>query len=288
MPVVPDRSRPALVERFGAGAADWCDRFPSMVEQLGAEWGLTFDEALPGGATSVVLAVHDRQGVDGVLKLTPDVELARGEATALGRWAGSPSSVQLLRADLGRGALLLERLRPGRPLTEVGGWSLDDIAALLRDLWRPTPVALPPLAERVRFVFELYRRRAAAIDCPPLAALDRGEAAALELAASGGTIGLVHGDLHAGNVLVADRGLVAIDPRPVIGDIASDAVDWALHGATSRAELIGNARSIAAGAPPVDADRIVAWCEAYAVVLAISSIRRGGRARAAQLMALGV
>ena len=151
-------------------------------------------------------------------------------------------------------------------------------------LWQPGPAALPPLADRVRFLFELYRRRAAVIEFPTEPLL-RGEDLALELAASGGRIGLVHGDLHAGNVLTTDRGLVAIDPRPVIGDVAVDAVDWALDGATSRADLQRNAAIIAEHAD-VDADRIVAWSEAFAPIVAISCRRRGERERAAQLLDL--
>ncbi|OUC96640.1 hypothetical protein CA984_14275 [Streptosporangium minutum] len=44
-----------------------------------------------------------------------------------------------------------------------------------------------------------------------------------------GPAGLVHGDLHPGNVLDGGpRGLVVIDPRPCVGDPAFDAVDWVL------------------------------------------------------------
>jgi streptomycin 6-kinase len=48
--------------------------------------------------------------------------------------------------------------------------------------------------------------------------------------ASNGPEGLIHGDLHLSDVLRAgrSRGLVAIDPRPGVGDPTFDAIDWTL------------------------------------------------------------
>jgi len=68
---------------------------------------------------------------------------------------------------------------------------------------------------------------AAAARAVPSARLARGRELARELAAAGGVSVLLHGDLHPGNVPDGGtaRGLVAIDPRPCLGDVASKAVD---------------------------------------------------------------
>lgn len=115
------------------------------------------------------------------------------------------------------------------------------MAALLRELRESGPdqapgegSALRPLAHRVGLLFGLALRRAGPDGPDAEIRLRRARAQALELAASAPGAGLVHGDLHAANVLRGPGGrLVAIDPRPAWGDPDFDAVDWALEGVST-------------------------------------------------------
>jgi hypothetical protein len=141
--VVTTLDRPArrrLIDRFGPEVAGWCDGLPGLVGSVCGAWRLRVRRALPAGGTSVVFecAAHDGDSV--VLKLTPDHRIAAGEAAALATSANSPYVVRLLDSDLDRGALLLECLRPGLPLSQdPAGWTLADIAPVLADLWSPRP-----------------------------------------------------------------------------------------------------------------------------------------------------
>jgi streptomycin 6-kinase len=93
--------------------------------------------------------------------------------------------------------------------------------------------------------------------------VERGLAAALELAAQSDATTLLHGDLHTGNVLRRGRGgLVAIDPRPCVGDPAFDLVDWVLRGDVAPPQ---RAQQLAA-ATGLDAQRLLAWARATAVL----------------------
>jgi streptomycin 6-kinase len=275
-------ARVKLVERFGPGVAGWCDDVPSLVESVAARWHLRVRRALPAGGTSVLFDCRVRDGVSVVLKLTPDHAIAAGEAAALEAWADSAHVVRLLDADLDRGVLLLEFIEPGIPLSEdPGGWDLPELAPLLTDLWSPRPWtavdAVPQLRDRVQFLFDLTRRRlvhlpdVSRILPPELLESSRGRALVL---AGGGSAGLVHGDLHPGNVLRADRGLVAIDPRPCVGDRAFDAIDWVLGQAASRRDVDQRIDRLAEDIPAVDPDRVLAWCQATAVLLAAGVLRR--------------
>ena len=99
---------------------------------------------------------------------------------------------------------------------DPAGWDLSELTPLLTDLWSPRPWTavdvVPQLRDRVEFLFDLTRRRLARrpdvgrILPPEL--LENSRARALILA-GGGSAGLVHGDLHPGNVLRADRGTSA-------------------------------------------------------------------------------
>lgn len=131
------------------------------------------------------------------------------------------------------------------PLSEdPQGWTLPDVVAVLTALWSPRTLsdtdAVPLLRNRISFLFDLTERRLRArpdvSSRLPQELLDRSRDHALALAA-GGPVGLVHGDLHPGNVLRTGRGAVAIDPRPCLGDPAFDAVDWILVGAVGRQDV---------------------------------------------------
>lgn len=230
---------------------------------------------------------HDGRADDGdgaavVLKLTPEPALARAEATALAAWAGGPVPL-LLAHDDADGALLLEAIAPGRPLSDSPAPpSTSAVARLLRELAAPVPsrTDLPPLAERVDFCFEQWLERRAG---NPVARatvadglLERGHALARELAADAAAPRtLVHGDLHAGNVLDGGlaRGLVAIDPRACAGDPGFDAVDPTLWGVETQAAANERIAAVAALAGQ-DPQRLRAWCAALAAMAAASLASR--------------
>ena len=94
--------------------------------------------------------------------------------------------------------------------------------------------------------------------------------------AGNGPQGLLHGDLHLFNVLRAgrSRGLVAIDPRPGVGDLTFDAIDWTLDRATSMAEVHERIERLGKLVPGLDPDRLWGWCQATAAALAILLLRR--------------
>ncbi|MGA6164490.1 aminoglycoside phosphotransferase family protein [Amycolatopsis magusensis] len=275
--VLPDSSRARLLRRFGAAAAAWCDDLDALVEDFADGWGLRPLELLPAGSNSVVLRCESEAHGQAVLKLTPDPGIATQEATALRGWTGVRHAVDLLDADPGRGALLLEWLPEPVRLVDAE-WSLEEVVPLLAALRVAPPdgASLPSLADRVEFIFDLTDGRAG--ELPPLDHLPRllaeGRAACRDLA-QGGTPGLVHGDLHAGNVVRAGhgRGLVAIDPRPCLGDRTLDLVDWALDGTTDERTARERVDLLSDGIPGVDRDRLWAWCRALAVSIAVSLLR---------------
>ncbi|MEJ2852264.1 MULTISPECIES: aminoglycoside phosphotransferase family protein [unclassified Saccharothrix] len=234
-----------LITRFGPGVQEWIDALPALVDTLTGRWDLEPVRQLSGGTSHTLLC--RRAGDPVVLKLTPDPDIARQELDALRAWEPSPRMVRVLSADVERGALLLEGLDPGTPAT----YDPPRMAELLDALHIPPRGDFPTLADRVDFVFTLLARRRPGD-------YSAGHAAAAALARDKVEATLLHGDLHLENVLDAgNRGLVAIDPRPCIGDPASDAIDFAY----SAPDL---ATGIEALSGVVDGDRLAAWCQAFA------------------------
>lgn len=288
-PPIDHATRDRLTGRFGVGAAAWLDTLPDRAAALTARWEIAVSGPLLAGNTSVVTRCSRLEGGPAILKLTPDRALAREELAALIAWQspnGDPPVPAVLAHDDAAGALLLEAIVPGLPLlTSPVAPPIAAVGALLRGLRSPAPTALPSLrslSERVDWIFRHWLDRHAAHAVArrrvPTAALERGHRLAALLAADpAAPRRLVHGDLHAGNVLDGGpaRGLVAIDPRACVGDPAFDAVDLILWGAARVGEVERRIAELAT-ATDDDPDRLRGWCSALAAMAAASLARRAG------------
>jgi streptomycin 6-kinase len=288
--VLDDEARRRLADRFGPAAAAWGRELPGLVKRCCSRWRLTLDTAVSGGTARVFMG-EQRGGGRVVLKLTPDPAIAASEAIALRAWAALPQAADLLDADVQAGALLLAAVTPG---TQVSTWpalpSLADMAVLLSALRAvPAPASgLPSLADRSEFLFDLItprREHGPAARLVPAGLVERGRRAARALAASG-PAALVHGDLHAANVLDGGpaRGLVVIDPRPAVGDPDFDAQDWVMAQARSAAEIRDRIGQLTALVPGLDGDRVWGWCTSGAALGAIQRLRRHPPDAAARLL----
>jgi streptomycin 6-kinase len=279
--VLDEDGREKLITRFGTGVDAWCAALPETVELYCLHWHLELDKALSGNGSRVFIGrQHSSRGV--VLKLTPDPAIANEEAIALRAWAATPHAVDLLDADLEAGALLLEHIEPGTKVSdEPEVPPVDEVADLLtglRETARYDGAQLLTLAQGMESMFARIGGLLSNPQVSPLVAphlLGDGHRRARELASSGPQ-GLLHGDLHLSNVLRAGRtrGLVAIDPRPGIGDRTFDAIDWTLDRATSIEEVDERIGRLCELVPGLDRDRLWGWCQATAAALAILLLRR--------------
>ncbi|WP_371501923.1 aminoglycoside phosphotransferase family protein [Kitasatospora sp. NBC_00374] len=249
-----------LVRRFGPSALGWYRELPGLVAELAGRWGVRVLDARGGGTAVVYRCERESDAAAVWLKLTPDPLIARQEAAALRAWTAVPSVVGLLADEPAVGALLLAGVEPGTAL-RGRSWRPAEAGRLLTELRTPVelPSGLPRLAERTGLIFDLARRR----DVP---VPEHCRRAARELAGTG-PVGLVHGDLHTANVLVGGPGLVAIDPRPCLGDPDFDLVDWAFDGVADPAGLTGRIEELTLLVPGSDGERLLAWCRALAPLL---------------------
>jgi len=155
-----------------------------------------------------------------VLKLAfPDRE-TRYEGDALRAWNGD-GAVLLLAHDPTRNALLLERCTPGSPLSDVDPDSaLSVLARLLPRLWKPAVPPFTPLSDEAESWARSLADRWERAGRPFSRALVDAALDALDsLPGTQGEQVLVNQDLHAGNVLRAQREpWLVIDPKPLVGE----------------------------------------------------------------------
>jgi streptomycin 6-kinase len=119
------------------GRTGWLATLPATVARLAEAWSLRVQAPFqPGGQTAWVAPVADRSGAELVLKLTWRHPEAMHEADGLAVWAGN-GTVRLHAVEhfTETTALLLERCRPGTPLTAPEPEQDVIVAGLLRRLW---------------------------------------------------------------------------------------------------------------------------------------------------------
>ena len=216
------------------------------VEELARRWGLSLGAPFDGEGTSGawVGPARRRDGTSAVLKLGGRHMEAEHEAAGLRFWNGEPT-VRLLDADDELHAMLLERCEPGTALRAVPEEDQDAvIAGLLQRGWRLplTPHPFRHLSVMLaHWSRETHEARARWPDAGlVLAGLELFET----LPNSAATEVLLTTDLHAGNVLQAEREpWLVIDPKPFVGDPAYDATQHLFNcAARLRSDLEGTVR----------------------------------------------
>lgn len=198
----------------------WLDRLPTLVEECGERWSLRLGEPFAYAFASLALRATRPDGSSVVLKIQfPDRE-SEHEAAALALHDGD-GAVRLLEYDEERRALLLERCEPGTPLHELElAEALDVMIELLPRLWKPAGAPFRSLKEEAEWWASHLPARWERAGRPfERRLLDASLDAIRALAGSQGEQVLVNQDLHAQNVLRAEREpWLVVDPKPLVGE----------------------------------------------------------------------
>ena len=211
------------------GAHAWLDELEDLVSVLAREWGFTVDGAYTDGTEAFVAPVTLASGEPAVLKVvvpTGDDRSMVHEIATL-RFAAGRGCVALLRDDVERGALLLERLGPslhdlGYPIEQRH----EILCAVARQVWRPAPdCGFPTGAEKGRWLIEWITSAWERLDRPcdertvehALACAERRIAAHDDERSV-----LVHGDVHEWNALQAIDGFKLVDPDGLLAEAEYD------------------------------------------------------------------
>jgi streptomycin 6-kinase len=265
---------PAELARAAAreGREDWLAELPALVARIAGQWRIAVGRPfLPGGATAWVAPARDDAGKDLVLKVCWRHPEADHEADGLRAWDGAGAVRVHQASELAEATVLvLERCRPGTPLRALPADEHDlVIAGLLRRLWMTPPPGLGfrPLSDLCDYWASRYEERSAADrSCLGAPLAREGIRLLRELPRTGGDALLLHTDLHAGNVLAAEREpWLAIDPKPYVGDPAYDVTQHIFNGVFVEGTEVGALASRMAHLLDLDLSRILAWLFARAV-----------------------
>lgn len=271
-----------LTSRFGPSARDWLAAVPAVAERLASEWGLVLGEPFASGAASIIMRCQWPDGTPAVLKFSPDKALLAKQAEMLGLFAPTGRVPAVLAADTDAGSMVLEEIRPGTEAEDLPPEFLpQQWGELLAALHSVSPPAGWPLTLRGRQE-EAFARIGRRLSEPAIVARiddvlwQRAIRRCETLLDSQTRTVLLHGDLHLGNALDGgpSRGLVAIDPKACIGDPCYDAVDYVVAGAGQ--EGVAARCQRVATACGLDGDRLHAWAQVIAPMLAIAHLTYDG------------
>ena len=246
----------------------WLEGLPAAVRELERRWSLTLGPPFDGPEVSAawVAPAQCADGTRAVLKIgLPHME-ADHEVDGLRFWDGDPT-VRLLDANDALGAILLERCDPGTHLRSIPEVEQDVVlAGLLRRLWR-----MPSAPHPFRRLAEMVASWGAEtiVDekrWPDPGLVREGLRLFDELSRAGAADEvLLSTDLHAGNVLAAQREpWLVIDPKPFVGDPAYDATQHLWNCESRMREAPFATIDGFADLLEVDAERVRLWTFARA------------------------
>ena len=273
----------------GEGGKRWLARLPTLVAAAVRHWRIECLAPLPNLSFNY-LASGRRDGDGVVVKFIWEQKALTGEAgwLALQRNRGA---VRLRDWNGEFGALLMDRLLPGTPATDLPE---RDATAVLGTL-----------------IAALTRRKAAGVDLPSIASwfadlpgfvaqpppgiggsrIDAARGIADELAGSAPSESLLHGDLHHDNVIAGSDGWRVIDPKGVTGDPAHECAAMLRNGLSDVAHralprLVGARLEILADCTGFEPARIAGWGYAQTVLACCWSVMADPRSSVARELAV--
>ncbi|MEW1638277.1 aminoglycoside phosphotransferase family protein [Streptomyces sp. NPDC093801] len=283
MIVTPEAFVRSTVEREGESGERWLGELPGIVEELLGRWGCVPDGDVLHGGVGLVVPVRGRPQ-PAVLKVSFPHPGNVHEPDAFAAWRGR-GAVLLLERDDERFAMLLERVEPSTLAEVEDGDEVVTVAGRLnRRLAVPAPPGLPRLRERAGAWEEGLRKDAAELPHGlPRRAVDAAVATVRELGRSQPDT-LVHGDLHARNILRAGREpWLAVDPKGCAGDPAYDggtllkSRGLTLIEADDPSRAVHRILDVFAETAELDRERVQRWAQFHAVQSALWGRRHGFR-----------
>jgi streptomycin 6-kinase len=224
----------------------------------------------PGGNVGWVAPVRRADGSEAALKVECPGHPNPWAAKGLRHWAGR-AAVRLLDSDEASQAFLLERCVPGTNGDDLDVATGNEVvASVLAELHAVEPPAddeFEPLARSVErsreTIWDWFDRYEQPMDRGIVA---RADDLLASLTSSSTDTVLLHGDLGPGNVVLSERGWLAIDPDPMLGDRAFD-----VRQVLSLRDLHDAREQVAFFADRLDLDarRIAGWTYARCVEFAL-------------------
>jgi streptomycin 6-kinase len=239
----------------------WVDALPGVVAHVSKKWNLEPGEPIIEHTTcSYVAPCTMDGGGEAILKIGLPHPEAAHEMDGLRIINGGPT-VRLLQFDPASGSMLLEKCNPGTHLnTEPDSVQDEIICQLLKEIWE-VEYTVGPFRNLGEMINQWNHETYSDIHLFPDEALAKaGCKMKEELVASTKNNVLLATDLHAGNVLRAERRpWLAIDLKPYYGDPAYDLTQHLLNCKERLAQSLAETVQRVSDLAGIDSTRLSKW-----------------------------
>jgi streptomycin 6-kinase len=280
---VPEAFARSTIEREGEPAAVWLAELPRIVDELLKRWRCVPDGDVKYGGVGIIVPVRRTPSAQtAVLKVSFPHPGNVHEPDAFEAWGGR-GAVLLHERDDERFAMLLERVQTSSLAELADGDVVATVAGRINHrLAIPAPPGLPRLREQADAWEEQLGKDAEELaHALPRYVVDAAVATVRELGRVQPDT-LIHGDLHARNILRADREpWLAVDPKGCAGDPAYDGGTLLKSRALTLLEADDLHKAshrtldIFAEAAQLDRERAQRWAQLHATQAAFWGHRHG-------------
>ncbi|WP_045518422.1 aminoglycoside phosphotransferase family protein [Neobacillus niacini] len=234
---IPEEFQEKIINAFGFEGKAWLESLPQTVETYLQKWELTSEGPVENLSYNYILKVTDSCRTPLILKLgVPNFD-TRNEMVTLQIYGGDGCAV-LVKSDMEKGVMLLERLVPGRMLSAESDELvvLENYIKVWKAIRRPVPegTSTPFLTHW----FEGLKRYRNAGEGPiSLEIVQLAEEFFQQVMETSEGPQLLHGDLHHENILYSEEnGWMAIDPKGVTGDPYFDITSFLINQLDSKSD----------------------------------------------------
>ncbi|HWG25034.1 aminoglycoside phosphotransferase family protein [Actinospica sp.] len=268
---IPEAFVRGTLDREGERGAQWLAALPDLVTTLFERWGCLCDGPAMHGEIGIIIPVlHDQRPA--VVKISVPHPGNVREPDAYEAWKGRGAVHLYERADECF-AMLLERAG-SRTLAELH--DKDEVVRIAGQINKrlaiPAPPGLPRLRDRMAQSEEsLHQDAGDFAHALPRPVVDKAIATARELGSDQPDL-VIHGDLHARNILNSEREpWLAVDPKGLVGDPAYDGGTFlkthafALLQEDEPDRAVVRCLQMFADAAELDAEHVRRWAQFHAV-----------------------
>ncbi|MCP3029212.1 aminoglycoside phosphotransferase family protein [Halobacillus sp. A5] len=257
----------------------WLKKIPELLRYSEQRWALTVHDPFPLSYNYVAPATS-KKGAKVVLKLSLPEEGFEREALLALNPAGR---VKVIDEDKEKGILLLEKVEPGMPLSELK----DDEAATLTAarLHKQLVTAvrpdspLPTIKGRENQLRDILMNNSAGLGPISNQTLSRALALFTYLNQTSKTQAVLHGDFHHYNILKqGENEWTAIDPKGLIGEIEYDLIQFLLNRwpAERQRDCINERIKIFVQELNLNKERLLLWGYCHTVLAASWTVNQHG------------
>lgn len=230
---IPASFKEKIINGFGSAGENWLQSLEDNMHHIAEIWGLTLERPVTNLSYNYVIHVTDQENNPYILKLgLPGFDF-ENEIRTLHLYNGQ-GCAKLVKDDAKLGAMLLEKLEPGKMLcTEADETiAIQNFCHVWKQIRRPLPKdgCFPTVLDWAN-AFTKYQSNHPQNDgIIPNEWVKMAASYLYEIQQSSMDNELLHGDLHHENILLSnERGWLAIDPKGVAGSRAFDVVSFMIN-----------------------------------------------------------